>query len=117
MPRSPRWLASKGRWDESLETLALLHGKGDKQHPMVLAEYSEIQTAIEEEKGAGGYSQFLHGRMFNRIHIAVFTQIWSQLTGMNVMMYYISYIFSMAGVATGESGILPSSIQYASLFV
>lgn len=27
-------------------------------------------------------------RMINRTHIGVFTQIWSQLTGMNVMMYY-----------------------------
>jgi hypothetical protein len=31
--------------------------------------------------------------MINRTHIGVFTQIWSQLTGMNVMMYYITCSF------------------------
>lgn len=93
--------------------LVMVHGHGDKSHPLVLAEYEEIKAAIEAEKSSSaGYSQFLKGNMLNRIHIAVFTQIWSQLTGMNVMMYYISYIFDMAGIATGTAGILPSSIQY-----
>ena len=40
-PESPRWLASKDRWEESLHVLALLHGKGDSQHPIVQAEYLE----------------------------------------------------------------------------
>jgi len=49
--------------------------------------------------------------MLNRTHIGVFTQIWSQLTGMNVMMYYITYVFSMAGYS-GSANLLASSIQY-----
>jgi hypothetical protein len=40
----------------------------------------------------------------------VFVQIWSQLTGMNVMMYYITYVFTMAGL--GSSTLLSSSIQF-----
>ena len=40
-PESPRWLASKERWEECLDTLALLHGKGDRNSPIVLAEYAE----------------------------------------------------------------------------
>jgi MFS family permease len=49
--------------------------------------------------------------MINRTLIGVFTQIWSQLTGMNVMMYYITYVFAMAGY-TGNANLLASSIQY-----
>jgi len=45
------------------------------------------------------------------MHIGIFTQIWSQLTGMNVMMYYITYIFAMAGLK-GNNVLLSSSIQY-----
>lgn len=45
------------------------------------------------------------------IFIIVFTQIWSQLTGMNVMMYYIVYVFGMAGL-TGNTNLIASSIQY-----
>ena len=49
--------------------------------------------------------------MINRTHIGIFTQIWSQLTGMNVMMYYITYVFAMAGYE-GNANLLASSIQY-----
>lgn len=54
---------------------------------------------------------FTRCRMINRTHIGVFTQIWSQLTGMNVMMYYITYVFAMAGL-TGNTNLVASSIQY-----
>ena len=40
-PESPRWLGSKDRWEECLDTLALLHGKGDPTNPVVQAEYLE----------------------------------------------------------------------------
>lgn len=50
--------------------------------------------------------------MLYRIHIGIFTQIWSQLTGMNVMMYYIGYVFQMAGVNDSAQAVVSSSIQY-----
>jgi hypothetical protein len=40
-PESPRWLASKARWDECLYVLANLHAKGDETDPVVLAELEE----------------------------------------------------------------------------
>ncbi|GAT22938.1 sugar transporter [Aspergillus luchuensis] len=40
-PESPRWLASKERWEEALDTLALLHAKGDRNDPVVQVEYEE----------------------------------------------------------------------------
>ena len=40
-PESPRWLAGKDRWEECLHVLALLHGKGDTDHPVVQAEFLE----------------------------------------------------------------------------
>lgn len=57
------------------------------------------------------YLELFKPKMINRTHIGVFTQIWSQLTGMNVMMYYITYVFSMAGYS-GSANLLASSIQY-----
>ncbi|KAK9310959.1 hypothetical protein V1524DRAFT_443951 [Lipomyces starkeyi] len=42
-PRSPRWLASKDRWEEVLRLLAFLRTpKCDINDPLVLAEYKEI---------------------------------------------------------------------------
>lgn len=40
-PESPRWLGSKERWEECLDTLALIHGNGDRSDPIVQAEYLE----------------------------------------------------------------------------
>jgi MFS family permease len=73
---------------------------------------SEIREVVEFERANADvtYFELLSPKMINRTHIGVFTQIWSQLTGMNVMMYYITYIFTMAGL--GSSVLLPSSIQY-----
>lgn len=42
-PESPRWLASKDRWEEALETLAAIHGNGDKTNALVVAEYEEVR--------------------------------------------------------------------------
>lgn len=47
MPRSPRWLASKDRWDEATDILARLHGKGDSMDPVVVAQTWEIREKIE----------------------------------------------------------------------
>lgn len=46
MPRSPRWLASKDRWEESVEVLASLHAKRNQVDPLVLAEMQEIRETI-----------------------------------------------------------------------
>ncbi|KAH7342793.1 general substrate transporter [Rhexocercosporidium sp. MPI-PUGE-AT-0058] len=112
LPESPRWLAKKDRWEESIQVLALVHAKGDQSSPFVAKEMSEIREVVEFERSNSDvtYLELLKPHMINRTHIGVFTQIWSQLTGMNVMMYYITYIFTMAGL--GSNVLLPSSIQF-----
>lgn len=50
MPRSPRWLASKDRWEEAIEVLARLHAHGDQLDPLVLAEIEEIREKIRYEQ-------------------------------------------------------------------
>lgn len=90
-PKSPRWLASKDRWEEAIQVLANLHGNGDINHPKVLAEYREIEEAlrIEREQATTSYQVLLEPRMFKRVILGISLQMWSQLCGMNVMMYYI----------------------------
>ncbi|PLB36840.1 sugar porter family MFS transporter [Aspergillus candidus] len=110
-PKSPRWLASKDRWEEAIQVLARLHGNGDINHPKVLAEYREIEEAlrIEREQANSSYQVLLEPRMFKRVILGISLQMWSQLCGMNVMMYYIVYIMQSTG--TG-SPLLTASIQY-----
>ncbi|KAK9413098.1 putative Major facilitator superfamily (MFS) profile domain-containing protein [Seiridium unicorne] len=112
MPESPRWLAKKDRWEEAKQVLDLVHGKGDPNSPFVRKELNEIREVVDFERRNADVSwlELVSPKMINRTHIGVFTQIWSQLTGMNVMMYYITYVFTMAGL--GGDVLLPSSIQF-----
>lgn len=112
LPESPRWLAKKDRWEEAKDVLTLVHGKGDPHSQLVVREMAEIREVVEFERQNAdvSYIELFRPKMINRTHIGLFTQIWSQLTGMNVMMYYISYIFTMTG--SGDDVLLPSGIQF-----
>ena len=88
LPESPRWLAKKDRWEDAVQVLALVHAHGDPNSPFVAKEMAEIREVVEFERANSDvtYMELLNPKMINRTHIGVFTQIWSQLTGMNVMM-------------------------------
>lgn len=113
LPESPRWLARQDRWEECHKVLTLVHGKGDPDSPFVLYELNDIREMclFEARNKDVTYWELFKPNMINRTHIGIFTQIWSQLTGMNVMMYYITYVFAMAGYS-GNANLLASSIQY-----
>lgn len=88
MPESPRWLGRKGRWEEVHQVLALVHGKGDRNNAFVLTELQQVREVCDFEARNADvtYWELFTPKMINRTQIGLFTQIWSQLTGMNVMM-------------------------------
>ncbi|KAI0399145.1 general substrate transporter [Xylaria palmicola] len=110
-PYSPRWLASKDRRDEAIGVLALLHGDGNVNHPKVLAEYNEIEEALrfEREEAISSFKALVQPRIFKRVILGMSIQMWSQLCGMNIMMYYIVYIMEGAQIA---SPLTTAAIQY-----
>ena len=87
LPESPRWLARKDRWEDCHNVLALVHSHGDRNAPFVIRELKDIKDMCEFERNNADvtYAELLKPNMINRTHIGLFTQIWSQLTGMNVM--------------------------------
>ncbi|KAJ9631724.1 hypothetical protein H2203_000124 [Taxawa tesnikishii (nom. ined.)] len=117
-PESPRWLAGKERWEECLDTLALLHGKGDPANPVVQAEYHDVREAAAIAAQSKDVSFFgLFGRkMWKRTMCGTTVQMWQQLLGGNVAMYYIVYVFTMAGL-TGNVTLYSSAIQYVIFLV
>jgi len=42
LPRSPRWLAKVGRYEEAIDILARIQAGGDKSDPVVVAEMEDI---------------------------------------------------------------------------
>ncbi|KAL1852513.1 hypothetical protein Daus18300_012111 [Diaporthe australafricana] len=117
-PESPRWLASKDRWDECIDVLAGLHARGDRESPVVLAELDEVREAanLAAESKDLGYMGLVAPNMWFRTLTGVSAQVWQQLLGGNVMLYYIVYIFQMAGQG-GNSGLTSAIIQYVIFLV
>ncbi|PFH49846.1 hypothetical protein AMATHDRAFT_75960 [Amanita thiersii Skay4041] len=113
-PESPRWLFDKGHEEEALQILADLHGGGDTNNDMVRLEYEEIkqQVYFERTEGAKSYLDLLKGGNPRRVFLGCSLQMWSQLSGMNIMMYYVIYVFQGAGLTGRRGNLIADSIQY-----
>ncbi|KAF7343307.1 General substrate transporter [Mycena venus] len=113
-PESPRWLFDHEREDEALQVLADLHAGGDKTNELVRLEYEEIraQVIFERTEGAKSYTDLLKPGIPRRVFLGCSLQMWSQLTGMNVMMYYIIYVFQGAGLTGRRGNLIADSVQY-----
>lgn len=116
LPRSPRWLAKMDRTDEAIQTLARIQARGDINDPLVVAEWEEITTVLAAERTAApGWRKFVQGGMWRRTFAGFSVQAWQQLSGANIMTYYVVYIFQMANL-TGNVLLVSSGVQYA-LFI
>ncbi|KAI0176236.1 general substrate transporter [Hypoxylon sp. FL1284] len=116
LPRSPRWLAKVGREEEAIQTLANIQAGGNKDDPVVVAEWEEIYTVLTAEREAiRGWRKFFVNGMWKRTVAGMSVQAWQQLSGANVIVYYIGYVFLMADLQ-GDVNLVSSGIQYA-LFI
>ncbi|RPD55059.1 general substrate transporter [Lentinus tigrinus ALCF2SS1-7] len=113
-PESPRWLVDHDRSDEALTILADLHGKGDPNNDLVQLEIAEIkdQVHFERTEGAKSYFDLVKPGIFRRVGLGAALQMWSQLSGMNIMMYYIIYVFQGAGLTGRRGNLIADSVQY-----
>lgn len=117
-PESPRWLAQKDRWEECHFVLANLHAGGNMDDPLVLAELEEVREAAQVAAAGHevGYLGLFGPKVWKRTLIGVSAQVWQQLLGGNVMLYYLVYIFNMAGLS-GNVALISSIIQYVIFLV
>ncbi|EJT96559.1 general substrate transporter [Dacryopinax primogenitus] len=113
-PESPRYLLDNDRGEEALQILADLHGKGNQNDELVQLEYHEIvlQIEMERKEGPKAWKDMFAPGIFRRVFLGMTLQMWSQLTGMNVMMYYITYVFAGAGLTGRRANLIAASVQY-----
>lgn len=113
-PESPRWLFDHHREAEALTVLADLHGKGNTRNDLVQLEFEQIkhQVYFERTEGAKSYFDLLKPGVLHRVSLGASLQMWSQLSGINIMMYYIIYVFQGAGLTPRRGNLIADSVQY-----
>ena len=90
IPRSARWLVTKNRVPEARDVLEELGS------PQVQSELDDIIASVHVEGVA--HSEPLFQRKYRfPIYLAVTVAAFNQLAGINAILYYSNYIFSMAG--------------------
>jgi SP family arabinose:H+ symporter-like MFS transporter len=93
VPESPRWLIKNNRRAEAMDTLERLNGK-----PEAIAVANEIESTLNVEEGTVG--ELFKPGLRKAMIVGIFLALFSQITGINAIIYYAPTIFVNAGFST-----------------
>ncbi|KAB8290207.1 hypothetical protein EYC80_011076 [Monilinia laxa] len=94
LPESPRWLVLKGHEAEAKCVISALADLPEDHH-LVRTEFTEIKDTVFEAANYGYRDLFTMGpeRNFHRVVLAYFSQVFQQISGINLITYYAATIF------------------------
>lgn len=96
VPESPRWLSKTGKIDAAKRVLSKLSGGEQADHIV-------HDMLVAERADEAGYAALLRPRYRRPLLIAVVLMAISQLSGINVVMYYSTQIFTSAGAGISDA--------------
>jgi hypothetical protein len=72
LPRSPRWLAKVDRTEKAIATLANIQADGNRDDPLIVAEWEEITMVLQAERNAlPGWRKFVYNVWLSRLIIGI----------------------------------------------
>lgn len=108
IPRSPRWLVKMGRMAEAREAFQRIG------EPEVERELADIAQSVALEQG-GRKDRLFSGAHNFPIFLAVSVMVFSQLSGINAVLYYLNDIFTAAGYTKVSAGLQSVVIGFTNL--
>jgi sugar porter (SP) family MFS transporter len=97
VPESPRWLVLRSRLEQAHEVLRTLRMDGAEAE----AELGEIQRAIAAERATP--HEWRGAGLRHALYIGVFLAVFSELSGITVVMYYGPTILERTGASVSAS--------------
>ncbi len=103
VPESPRWLAKHGRNEDALAILSKISGS-----TRAMTEIREINLSLEGEKGT--FRDLFQPGLRKILLIAILMGFFSQVCGIDAIIYYAPKIFMQSGYESASSAFLASVI-------
>ncbi len=90
VPESPRWLVKRKKDDEALHTLTKVNGAQEGSNVL-----QDIKASLNQEVGT--LSDLFTSRLRPALIIGIILALFSQITGINAIIYYAPEIFKSVG--------------------
>jgi len=99
VPRSPRWLAMKGKYDEALQIMCRALEEIEAQKII-----NDVKNSLNEKKDeVTSISRLFHPSLRLVIVIGIVIGVLQQITGINSVFFYAPMIFEQSGIGTDAS--------------
>jgi sugar porter (SP) family MFS transporter len=104
-PETPRWLSSRGRWDDANQVLVRVTGEQNNE-----AALAEIRASLAHGDTKGALRKLLQPGLRLALIVGVGLAIFQQFVGINTIIYYAPTIFGFVGFSSHTAAILATSV-------